>query len=56
MAESVQVWTEVLNCDWSTLLIGESPRDGNNNVVGNLSSFTESLGSPLLDAYISRYG
>ena len=56
MAESVQVWTEVLNCDWSTLLILESPGDDNNNVVGNFISFTESLGSPLLDAYISSYG
>ena len=56
MAESVQVWTEVLNYVWLTLLIVESPSDDNNNVVVNFISFTESLGSPLLDAYISSYG
>ena len=55
MAESVQVWTEVLNCAWLTLLIVESPGYGNNNVVGNFISFTESLGSPFFDAYISSY-
>ena len=56
MAESVQVWIEVLNCAWLTLLIVESSGDDNNNVVGNFISFTESLGSPLLDSYISSYG
>ena len=50
MVESVQLWTEVLNCAWLTLLIVESPGDDNNNVVGNFISFPESLGSPLLDA------
>ena len=56
MAESVQVWTEVLNCAWLTLLMVESPCGDNNNVVGNVISFLESLGSPLLDAYVSSYG
>ena len=40
MAESVQVWTEVLNYAWLTLLIMESPCDDNNNVVDNFISFT----------------
>ena len=56
MAESVQVLIEVLNCAWLTLLIVESPGNDNNNVVGNLIIFTESLGSPLLDAHIFSYG
>ena len=56
MAESIQFWTEVLNCAWLTLLILGSPCDDNNNVVGNFISFLESLGSPFLDAYISSYG
>ena len=56
MTESVQVWTELLNCALLTLLIVESSGDDNNNVVGNFISFTESLGSPLLDSYISSYG
>ena len=56
MAESVQVWTEVLNCAWLTLLMVESPCDDNKNVLDNLVSFSESRVSPYLDAYISSYG
>ena len=44
MAESVQVWTEVLNCAWLTLLMVESPCDDNKHVLDNLISFPESLG------------
>ena len=56
MAESVQVWTEVINCAWLTLLIVESPCDDNKHVLDNLISFPESLGSPSLDVWISSYG
>ena len=56
MAESVQVWTEVINCASLTLLIVESPCGDNNSVVANFMSFLQSLGSPLLDAYIFSYG
>ena len=55
MAESIQVWTEVLNCAWLTLLIVESPGDDNKHVLDNLISFQESLGSPYLDVWISSY-
>ena len=56
MAESVQVWTKVLNCAWLTLLIEESPCDDNKHVLDNLIRFPESLGSPSLDVLISSYG
>ena len=49
MAESVQVWIEVPNCAWLTLLVEESPCDDNKNILDNLISFLESLGSPYLD-------
>ena len=39
MAESIQVWTEVLNCAWLTLLILESPNDENKHVLDNLIIF-----------------
>ena len=55
MAESVQAWTEVINCAWLTLLIVESPCDDNKHVLDNLIGFPESLGSPSLDVYISSY-
>ena len=42
MAEYVQVWIEVLNCAWLTLLIVESPCDDNKHVLDNLISFLES--------------
>ena len=42
MAESVQVWTEVLNCAWLTLLMVESPCDDNKYVLDNLIRFLES--------------
>ena len=56
MAESVQVWREVLNCAWLTLLMVESPCDDNKHVLDNLITFLESLGSPSLDVWISSYG
>ena len=56
MAESVQVWTEVINCAWSTLLIVESPCDDNKHILDNLIIFLESLVSPSLDSGISSYG
>ena len=56
MAESIHVWTEVLNYAWLTLLIMESPCDDSKHVLENFISFTESLGSSLLDVYISSYG
>ena len=42
MAESVQVWIEMLNCAWLTLLIVESPCDDNKYVLDNLIRFLES--------------
>ena len=42
MAESVQVWTEVLNCAWLTLLIVELTYDDSKHVLDNLISFLES--------------
>jgi hypothetical protein len=42
MLESVQVWIEVLNRAWLTLLIVESPCDDNKHVLDNLISFLES--------------
>ena len=42
MAESIQVWTEVSNCAWLTLLIEESSSDDNKHVLDNLISFLES--------------
>ena len=42
MAESVQVWTEVLNCAWLTMLIVEWPCDENKHVLDNLIIFLES--------------
>ena len=55
MVESVQVWTEVLNCAWLTLLIVDSPCDDNKHVLDNLIIFLESLGAPYLDVWISSY-
>jgi hypothetical protein len=49
MAESVQVWTEVLNCAWLTLLIAESPCDDNKHVLGNFIRFLKSYESYLLE-------
>ena len=56
MVESVQVWTEVLNCAWLTLLIDESLCDDNKHILDNLIIFLESLESPCLDVWISSYG
>ena len=42
MAESIQVWTEVLNWTWLTLLMVESPCDANKNVLDNLIGSIES--------------
>jgi hypothetical protein len=42
MAEFVQVWTEVLNCSWLTLLMVESPCGDTKHVLDNLISFLES--------------
>ena len=42
MAESIQVWIEVLNYDWLALLIVESPCDDNKHVLDNLIIFLES--------------
>ena len=55
MAKSVQVWIEVLNCAWLTLLVEESPCDDNKHILDNLIIFLESLGSPYLDVWISSY-
>ena len=55
MAESIHVWTEVLNYAWLTLLIMESPCDDSKHILDNLISFLESLGSPYLDVWISSY-
>ena len=42
MAESIQVWSEVLNCAWLTLLMVELPSDDNKHVLDNLIKFLES--------------
>jgi len=42
MTEYVQVWIEVLNYAWLTLLMVESPGDDNKYVLDNLISFLES--------------
>ena len=55
MAESIQVWSEVLNCASLTLLVEESPCDDNKHILENLIRFLESLGSPYLDVWISSY-
>ena len=39
MAESVQVWTEVINCASLTLLIVESPCGDTKHVLDNLIVF-----------------
>ena len=55
MVESVQVWTEVVNCAWLTLLIMESPCDDNKHVLDNLIRFLEGQGSCFFDIHNSSY-
>jgi len=55
MAESVQVWTEVVNYAWLTLLIVESPGDDNKHILDNLIIFLQSKGSCLFDVCNSSY-
>ena len=55
MAESIQVWTEVLNCACLTLIIVESPCDDTKHVLDNLIIFLEIYSSWLFDVYNSKY-
>ena len=55
MAGSVQIWTEMTSLYRLTIFALKSPLDDNNKVLYNLIICSESLGSPLLEAYDSSY-